>query len=452
MVDNFQEHSSDVNYRTGQRQFSGAVIFLSVLICIIISILYWSMTQLESLRSQAFAANNHIQQLNREIAVLQADLEKLQPVDAEIAPQIIDLESNLSARARSLADAVVAMRIPGTAELSQDMNNAASLQDTEEPLQESVGMTAGRREFTKLQYDKAIEQFERVESSAADYIAARLAVANAYFYSHRFRNAVTAFSFVLELQPGSVEAVIGLANSHHRLGQRSEQIAAYDKAIEIEPRQWLHYNSRATAYLLDGNNEQAMLDFQQAAQVASSVRADQVTALENVGLIYLREQQWQTALDHADELNQLDDTHAWNWLVRGIAAAKLERNVDAYVSFDNWFKFKKSTDPYLLKQILPESVHAFVDVSPAGLTRLVDPPKISGDVCDNDSQCKSYSCKPGPPDNKINYCVMEDSDCSAAGSNGYLLDEILEIDGIRHRCYQLRAGNARWTIEGRSGR
>ena len=169
-------------------------------------------------------------------------------------------------------------------------------------------------------------------------------------------------------------------------------------------------------------------------------------------MIYLREQQWQLAFEHANEVNRLDVKHAWNWLIRGIAAAKMERNVDAYVSFDEWFKYKRATDPYLLKQFLPESIHAFIDVSPVGLTKLVDPPLISGQVCVNDFQCKSSACRPGPPFNKINYCVAADKLCSAMDSNGYLAGETLIIEGTKYRCYQPESSNARWTPDNRAVR
>ena len=227
------------------------------------------------------------------------------------------------------------------------------------PQQESSGLTEGNKALSKLNYNNAIKYFTKVESEAADFINARMGVANALFYSHQYEKAVTEFAYVLSLQPDSVEAVIGLANAHQRLGQRPEQIAAYDRAIGMEPAQWLHYNSRATAYLMSGDNERAIQDFRQASRLARPVKADQATAFENIGLIHLWEEHWQQAFQHANEVNRLDRQHSWNWLIRGIAAAKLKRNVDAYVSFDEWFKYKRPTDPYLLKQLLPRIFSRF---------------------------------------------------------------------------------------------
>ena len=455
---NSSETNDVVSRQEVKRRVTNTVLLILAFFLVICGLL-WSTNQSDSQKKEALTAGARNEELNREIADLRTELAVL---NAELTMITASSDKEIpTAESQALDDSQITEVIPEhdiEITLLEDVKPVTDkikqelLEDMTDPPQESSAMIDGRRELTNQNYDLAIRNFENVEKSAPEYIAARLGVANAYFYSQRFNKAISAFTFVLQQQADSVEALIGLANAHHRLDQRAQQIAAYERVISIEPEKWLHYNSRATAHLMDGNNEQASLDFQRAAELAGPKKADQATALENLGLIYLREQQWLVAYKHAEEINQLDSKHAWNWLIRGIAAAKLKRNVDAYVSFDNWFKYKKATDPYLLKQLLPEPIHVYVDVNPVGLTKLVDPPKISGDICENDSQCKSYRCKPGAPLNKINYCVLEDKVCAAANSNGYLADESLEIDGIRVRCYQPQAGNARWTLDSQANK
>lgn len=416
-----------------------AITFLLIAgIIIVTCLLVWSVSQTAAIKVESLASAARIAELGGQVDALGEELASVK-IRLAMANSVID-QKNTQIGPLPEADFHIANTI-----------EEHGLDDMANPQQESPGVTDGRQAFAELNYDSAIENFIKVETTAADYVAARMGVANAYFYSQRYSKAVAEFAHVLEQQPDSAEAAVGLANAYHRLGQRKQQIAAYDKVISIEPQQWLHYNSRATAYLMDDNHERAIEDFQQAARLASPVKADQATASENIGLIYLREQQWQLAFEHANEVNRLDVKHAWNWLIRGIAAAKMERNVDAYVSFDKWFKYKRATDPYLLKQFLPESIHAYIDVSPVALTKLVDPPLISGQVCANDFQCKSYACRPGAPFNKTNYCVAADKLCSAMDSNGYLAGETLVIDEIKVRCYQPESGNARWTPDNRVG-
>jgi tetratricopeptide (TPR) repeat protein len=432
------------------KQKTITTLFFLLLISVI-CLLIWTVKHNSTLRSEAANSKTEVEHLTMQIRELDAEAKRTAfdeaPNDDFYHP--VPAISHNSKIPETVSSIDIEEQILEELTLNAEKINNEVLIDIEEPKQESAGLREGKIELANLNYDLAIEKFENVEVSAVDYLTARLGVANAYFYSHRYKDAVLTYNSVLENYPDSVEAAIGLANSHHRLEQRAQQIAAYDKVIEIEPDQWLHYNSRATAHLMDGNRELATLDFQRSAYLASPVKTSQATALENIGLIHIQQQHWSLAYIHANEVNKLDSEHAWNWLIRGIAAAKLEQNVDAYVSFDKWFKHKKATDPYLLKQLLPESVHAFIDVTPKGLSKLVDPPKISGERCYNDSQCRSYACKPGPPLNRLNYCVMEDKDCSAPDSNGYLQGELLELEGVKVRCYQPQSGNARWTMDRR---
>ncbi len=439
-----------------QRQsiISGLLI---VGLVVVTGVLLWSVRQTTVSKEEALASRARIAMLLEEVRSLREKQDEYLKTksltgDASTRRDISHADSlskQKQQHAGRTTDPVVEFMAPAPPGLQSDQANDNKLADMANPQGESSGIIEGRQALMDLNYTDAIENFTNVDSSASDYIEARLGVANAYFYSQQYNEAMAEFVYVLKQKPDSAEAAIGLANTHHRLGQRQAEIAAYDKAINIEPDQWLHYNSRATAYLMDGNNTQAILDFQQAARLASPVKSDQATALENIGLVYLREQQWQLAFEHANEVNQIDVEHSWNWLIRGIAAAKLKRNVDAYVAYDEWFKYKRATDPYLLKQVLPESIHAFVDVTSAGLSKLVDPPLASGQVCDNDSQCLGYACRPGPPFNRPNYCVAKDKDCAAPDSNGYLINEIAVIDGIKVRCYQPESGSSRWTLDNR---
>jgi tetratricopeptide (TPR) repeat protein len=432
----------------------------TVLICCVLfvtGLLIWSVNQTAGLKVETIISKARIEELSKEVAALHQRIldakiessatiriiEPIEPLTGSLSEPASNVEKNSEDRQAELEKTA-------STSIQTGISQEGMLDDMAQPNQESSGVIEGNRALLTLNYNNAIENYTKVEADAADYINARMGAANAYFYSHQFDKAVDEFANVLKLEPDSVEAAIGLANAHQRLGQLPEQIAAYNTAISIEPEQWLHYNSRATAYLMNGDNEQAIEDYRQATRLAGPNKADQASALENIGLIHLREQQWELAFEHANEVNKLDIQHSWNWLIRGIAAAKLERNVDAYVSYDEWYKHKRSTDPYLLKQILPESIHAFIDVSSIGLTKLVDPPLTSGDLCANDSQCRSLTCRPGAPLNEVNYCVAEDKQCAAVDSNGYLTGETAVVDGIKVRCYQPESANARWTLDNRA--
>ncbi len=315
--------------------------------------------------------------------------------------------------------------------------------------QEQNIFNSANEKLTRLDYQGAIEEFSGVEEDSPSYVTARLSIAQSYFYAHQYRRAVDEFEFVLEQSPDLVAAAIGLANSHSRLGDHVAQVAALDRAIATDPGNWLHYNGRATARLALGEYDNAREDYERAAMLAGENKTLRANALENIGIIFINRAQWLEAFEHANDVNKIESSLGWNWLFRGIAAAQMERNIDAYVSYDQWFKYKKATDPYLLKQLLPETLHEYVDVTVAGLPKLIDPPLLAGDSCVNDYQCKSQQCRPGAPDNKTNYCVAEELDCAAENSAGFLAGELVEIDGASVRCYVPLKANPRWTRDNR---
>ncbi len=399
-------------------------------IIVLCGLLAWSYSQNKKFQSTIETAQRRISELETKANKLRAIEQPAVALELPVPnrPELLRIEEKTTSAADNSSD-------------------KPALDELPDPRAEPDELSRAKDAFAALDYNSAIDNYSQVKTDAEEFALARLGLANALFYSHKYEEAVAEFEHVHSLWPDSVEALIGLANSHQRLQQHAARIAAYDKVVKLEPQKWLHYNSRATAYLMSNDHVRAKEDFRQAAKLAQANPADEAKALENVGLIYLKENQWQEAFQHADKVNSINRQQSWNWLIRGIAAAKLERNVDAYVSFDEWFKYKRSTDPYLLKQLLPESLYQYVDVSPTALARLVDPPFISGDQCENNYQCKSLMCRPGPPANKQNFCVAEDKVCSAPNSNGYLPGETLIVNDMKVRCYQPQAANARWTVD-----
>ena len=335
---------------------------MSVII-ILSGLLLWFFSQNKILQSTIESAQNRISGLETQVRELGTKDPQTTATDLS-TPQWIE-QVELEQISSSVLPVTVRENDIGV--LEKD-----SLDKLPDPGAEPDELSRAKDAFAALDYNSAIDNYAQVKTDAEEFALARLGIANALFYSHQYEKAVAEFKHVHSLRPDSVDALIGLANSHQRLQQHAARIAAYDKVVKLEPEKWLHYNSRATAHLMSNDHVRARKDFNQAASLARANPADEAKALENVGLIYLKEAKWQQAFQHADKVNSIDRLQSWNWLIRGIAAAKLERNVDAYVSYDEWYKNKRATDPYLLKQLLPDSLHQYIDVSPKALAKLVD--------------------------------------------------------------------------------
>lgn len=92
--------------------------------------------------------------------------------------------------------------------------------------------------------------------------------------------AADAFDMALKLQPDSAVLQINRGNIHRRLGELSDAVASYTRAIESEPEgadAHLAYNNAAAALLAEGNLERAL----EAYDMALEIKPDSDTAKAN---------------------------------------------------------------------------------------------------------------------------------------------------------------------------
>src|SRR5690349_19796451 len=68
-------------------------------------------------------------------------------------------------------------------------------------------------------------------ATAGQYIAA----GNQFYTAKDYAKAVQYYKYATTLDPNSAAAYQGLGNSYYGLGQRSDALAAYDKALQINP-------------------------------------------------------------------------------------------------------------------------------------------------------------------------------------------------------------------------
>jgi tetratricopeptide (TPR) repeat protein len=73
--------------------------------------------------------------------------------------------------------------------------------------------------------------FPKNEDSKRTYISS----GNSRLASSKFKDALTAFDYALEIDSNCAEAWIGRAFAFHKLGKIDEAIIAYEKFIELEP-------------------------------------------------------------------------------------------------------------------------------------------------------------------------------------------------------------------------
>ena len=84
----------------------------------------------------------------------------------------------------------------------------------------------------------------------------------------RHDEAIAAFKKAIELDPKNAYPWNGLGNVYDDLGRHDEAIAAYNKAIELDPKFAAPWNGLGNVYTLQGQHDQALEAFRKAVELA----------------------------------------------------------------------------------------------------------------------------------------------------------------------------------------
>ncbi|MEJ5259495.1 MAG: tetratricopeptide repeat protein [Anaerohalosphaeraceae bacterium] len=115
--------------------------------------------------------------------------------------------------------------------------------------------------------DWAIEEFTAaVQKEDALTLYAWFGLADAYYKEKRYDQAAQAYRQVLARDPQNTAALQNLGNTLLDAGQIDEAVAAYQKAVQINPAPGLYYNL-AVAFLRQKKYEKALSSYQQAVQL-----------------------------------------------------------------------------------------------------------------------------------------------------------------------------------------
>lgn len=116
----------------------------------------------------------------------------------------------------------------------------------------------------------------------------------------------------------------------NKQGEYNKAIAAFNKALELDPNLALAYNNRAWAYIELRQYEQAIGDCDKALELDP----DLALAYSNRGLAYLRLGQYQQTINDCNKAINLDPGLALAYSNRGMAYIELGQYEKAIADFD----------------------------------------------------------------------------------------------------------------------
>ena len=114
-------------------------------------------------------------------------------------------------------------------------------------------------------------------------------------------------------------------NDYYELGQHTQAISDYTKAIELDPNYAMAYTNRGNAYRRLGQYTKAVLDYTKAIELDPK----DADAYHNRGIAYIKLGQPTQAISDLNRALQLDPEDAETYYMRGLTYALLEKYKEA---------------------------------------------------------------------------------------------------------------------------
>jgi tetratricopeptide (TPR) repeat protein len=146
-----------------------------------------------------------------------------------------------------------------------------------------------------------------------------------------YKEAIAAFSKAIELDPNYVTAYNDRGFTHMLMGNYEQAIADYDRAIELDPSYARAYNNRGSVYSDLGNYEQAIADFDRAIELDLEPLS---WNYYNRGLVYNRLGDYEQAVADYNQAIELDPGYARAFNSRGSAYKSLGDYEQAIADFN----------------------------------------------------------------------------------------------------------------------
>lgn len=204
----------------------------------------------------------------------------------------------------------------------------------------------------------AIEKLSKAIALRPNYWQAYTARGRAYYAQREYERSIRDFTIVIERRPDAT-AYASRGYSYVRLGMLEEALEDFAQARTLSPGYWVSYHYQGFAHMLLGKKAEAESDWRKAAELRRGP-SGKSGSLENLGLIYLRSDDWEKTLENSIRVNRINAKGSWNWLFQWIAADKLGRTEVSRTAFQRWKDLSKPNDIQTLEDYLPERFHAYL--------------------------------------------------------------------------------------------
>lgn len=236
------------------------------------------------------------------------------------------LKAKITADPKEVAKSVDALRadVQKSKELDESKKKAEEAMREVERLKKELELVKGD---TKKQgdYANAIKDL-----SASDWFDRGLT----FQKSNNLQNAIDAYDKAIELSPKDAAAYINRGTAYAELGNHQQAINNYNWAIGLNPKEADAYVNRGIAYVKAGNIQQAINDYNKAMEL----NPKDATAYNNRGNAYCYLGNYQRGINDFNKAIELNPNEWLPYNNRGAAYDRLELHIQALKDFDQVLK------------------------------------------------------------------------------------------------------------------
>lgn len=191
-------------------------------------------------------------------------------------------------------------------------------------------MNQGINALNAGNYTEALTFFEQVVALAPNLAAAHLGKGISLCYLERFPAAIAALEKTLQKEATKSPGWKWLCAALSMNGEPEAALAAYDRAIALNPNDSWFYHFRGMTLMSLEQHESALAAFDQAVQLNPTL----VAAWMNRGLTANSLGQREEALASFERVLGINPNHVDAWYYKGVALAEMGRTADAIAVFE----------------------------------------------------------------------------------------------------------------------
>ena len=207
------------------------------------------------------------------------------------------------------------------------------------------------------------EDLSYVRSRLTDVLAKKyLAYGKTLFERNEMAEAQQIFQKAIDLDPDNPQFFTARADMWDGLGKYDQAVADLDQAILNGGKgRKIYLVHKLLGLKLLKDDHQATEKIMQTAVKLAKTNREKAGAMENIGLFYLKKQQWEQSFKNSDEVNEVYDKMSWNWLIRAIAAKRLDNKAEEETTaISNWCNIGKTSGSLQsLKEYVPHEVEYY---------------------------------------------------------------------------------------------